>query len=77
VALPQQGWDCDGLAATIAQTAPRLAWLMPDFTTHRTLYGCPTRQRVALPQQGWDCDGLAATIAQTAPRLAWLMPDFT
>lgn len=32
VALPQQGWDCDGLAATIAQTAPRLAWLMPDFT---------------------------------------------
>ncbi len=30
-ALPQQGWDCDGLAATIAQTAPRLAWLMPDF----------------------------------------------
>ncbi len=31
VALPQQGWDCDGLAATIAQTAPRLAWLMPDF----------------------------------------------
>ena len=31
VALPQHGWDCDGLAATIAQTAPRLAWLMPDF----------------------------------------------
>ncbi|UMX68184.1 hypothetical protein MJ560_06845 [Klebsiella pneumoniae] len=33
VALPQQGWDCDGLAATtIAQTAPRLAWLMPGFS---------------------------------------------
>lgn len=26
--------DCDGLAATILRgTAPRLAWLMPDFTT--------------------------------------------
>ena len=31
VALPQQGWDCDGLAATIAQTAPRLAWPNPGF----------------------------------------------
>ena len=48
VALPQQGWDCDGLAATIAQTAPRLAWLMPDF--HNPTGRCmdaPTRQRVA------------------------------
>lgn len=48
VALPQQGWDCDGLAATIAQTAPRLAWLMPDF--HNPSGRCmdsATRQRVA------------------------------
>lgn len=29
--LPARGWDTDGLAATIAQTAPRLAYLMPDF----------------------------------------------
>ncbi|STV41691.1 GntR family transcriptional regulator [Klebsiella pneumoniae] len=42
VALPQQGWDCDGLAATIAQTAPRLAWADAGFSQpHRTLYGCP------------------------------------
>ncbi|MDC0691578.1 PLP-dependent aminotransferase family protein [Klebsiella pasteurii] len=48
VALPQQGWDCDGLAATIAQTAPRLAWLMPDF--HNPTGRCmdsATRQRAA------------------------------
>lgn len=48
VALPQQGWDCDGLAAMIAQTAPRLAWLMPDF--HNPTGRCmdsATRQRVA------------------------------
>ncbi|WP_436911058.1 PLP-dependent aminotransferase family protein [Klebsiella michiganensis] len=48
VALPQQGWDCDGLTATIAQTAPRLAWLMPDF--HNPTGRCmdsATRQRVA------------------------------
>ncbi|EPH9681577.1 PLP-dependent aminotransferase family protein [Klebsiella michiganensis] len=48
VALPQQGWDCDGLAATIAQTAPRLTWLMPDF--HNPTGRCmdsATRQRVA------------------------------
>lgn len=29
--LPHNGWDTDGLAAIIAQTAPRLAYLMPDF----------------------------------------------
>lgn len=48
VALPQHGWDCDGLAATIAQTAPRLAWLMPDF--HNPTGRCmdsATRQRIA------------------------------
>lgn len=48
VALTQHGWDCDGLAATIAQTAPRLAWLMPDF--HNPTGRCmdsATRQRVA------------------------------
>lgn len=31
VSLPQTGWDIDGFAATLAQTAPRLAYLMPDF----------------------------------------------
>lgn len=31
VALPHTGWDIDGFAATLAQTAPRLAYLMPDF----------------------------------------------
>lgn len=31
VSLPPEGWDVTGLAATIAQTAPRLAYLMPDF----------------------------------------------
>ena len=48
VALPQQGRDRDGLSATIAQTAPRLAWLMPDF--HNPTGRCmdsATRQRVA------------------------------
>lgn len=29
--MPDRGWDTDGLAAVIAQTAPRLAYLMPDF----------------------------------------------
>lgn len=48
VALPQQGWDVDGLAATIAQTAPRLAYLMPDF--HNPTGRCmdaATREKVA------------------------------
>ncbi|WP_173633233.1 PLP-dependent aminotransferase family protein [Paramixta manurensis] len=31
VSMPQTGWDIDGFAATLAQTAPRLAYLMPDF----------------------------------------------
>ncbi|MEL4015577.1 MocR-like transcription factor YczR [Dryocola clanedunensis] len=31
VSLPDRGWDTDGLAATIAQTSPRLAYLIPDF----------------------------------------------
>ncbi|MCT4713756.1 PLP-dependent aminotransferase family protein [Enterobacteriaceae bacterium H18W14] len=31
VSLPEQGWDTDGLAATFAQTSPRLAYLIPDF----------------------------------------------
>lgn len=48
VALPHQGWDVGGLAATIAQTAPRLAYLMPDF--HNPTGRCmdsATRQAVA------------------------------
>ncbi|VDZ87799.1 GntR family transcriptional regulator [Lelliottia amnigena] len=31
VSLPESGWDTDGFAATVAQTAPRLAYVMPDF----------------------------------------------
>ena len=31
VSLPESGWDTDGFAATLAQTAPRLAYPMPDF----------------------------------------------
>ena len=31
VSLPESGWDTDGFAVTLAQTAPRLAYLMPDF----------------------------------------------
>lgn len=30
VPLPPTGWDVDGLAAAIGQTAPRLAYLLPD-----------------------------------------------
>ncbi|MCZ4672949.1 PLP-dependent aminotransferase family protein [Citrobacter sedlakii] len=48
VSLPEQGWDTAGLAATIAQTSPRLAYLMPDF--HNPTGRCmdePTRQIVA------------------------------
>jgi len=48
ISLPAQGWDTDGLAATIAQTSPRLAWLMPDF--HNPTGRCmdsATRQTVA------------------------------
>lgn len=48
VALPDQGWDSDGLAITIAQTAPRLAYLITDF--HNPTGRCmdlPTRQIIA------------------------------
>ncbi|MBB1200431.1 PLP-dependent aminotransferase family protein [Enterobacteriaceae bacterium 89] len=48
VSLPQHGWDIDGLAATFAQTAPRLAYLMPDF--HNPTGRCmdsATRQKLA------------------------------
>ena len=48
VALPQQGGTAMDSAAIIAQTAPRLAWLMPDF--HNPTGRCMdalTRQRVA------------------------------
>jgi DNA-binding transcriptional MocR family regulator len=48
VSLPDEGWDVNGLAATFAQTSPRLAYLMPDF--HNPTGRCmdaPTRQRIA------------------------------
>ncbi|MFP2238317.1 PLP-dependent aminotransferase family protein [Pseudescherichia vulneris] len=48
VTLPAEGWDVAGLAATFAQTAPRLAYLMPDF--HNPTGRCmdaATRQQIA------------------------------
>lgn len=48
VSMPSVGWDVAGLAATFAQTAPRLAYLMPDF--HNPSGRCmdaATRQQVA------------------------------
>ncbi|HAS1311910.1 TPA: PLP-dependent aminotransferase family protein [Enterobacter bugandensis] len=48
VSLPETGWDTDGFAATLAQTAPRLAYLMPDF--HNPTGRCmdiATRQAIA------------------------------
>lgn len=48
VSLPDSGWDVDGLAATLAQTSPRLAYLIPDF--HNPTGRCmdaATRQRIA------------------------------
>lgn len=48
VSLPQQGWDTDGLRAAIAQTAPRLAYLLADF--HNPTGRCmdaDTRREVA------------------------------
>lgn len=48
VSLPEQGWDTDALAATISQTSPRLAYLIPDF--HNPTGRCmdvATRQKVA------------------------------
>lgn len=58
VALPESGWDTDGFAATLAQTAPRLAYLMPDFhnptgrcmdlTTRQTIADIAARTRTTL-----------------------------
>lgn len=48
VSLPETGWDTDGFAATLAQTSPRLAYLMPDF--HNPTGRCmdaATRQTLA------------------------------
>lgn len=58
VSLPQTGWDSDGFAATLAQTAPRLAYLMPDFhnptgrcmdvSTRRAITAVAARSRTTL-----------------------------
>jgi len=58
VSLPHSGWDTDGFAATLAQTAPRLAYLMPDFhnptgrcmdaATRQTIAGIAARARTTL-----------------------------
>ncbi|MEW7313848.1 PLP-dependent aminotransferase family protein [Buttiauxella gaviniae] len=48
VSLTEQGWDPEGLAATIAQTSPRLAYLLADF--HNPSGRCmdaATRQTIA------------------------------
>ena len=48
IALPEQGWDCAALAATLAQTAPRLVYLLSDF--HNPTGRCmdaDTRREVA------------------------------
>ena len=48
VALPDQGWDVEALLACLRQTAPRLAYLQPDF--HNPTGRCmdaATRQAVA------------------------------
>jgi DNA-binding transcriptional MocR family regulator len=48
VAIAGDGWDLDGIEATLRQTAPRLAYLVPDFqnpTGHRL--GADGRQRLA------------------------------
>ncbi|EOW6618353.1 PLP-dependent aminotransferase family protein [Cronobacter dublinensis] len=48
VSMTAQGWDPDGLAATFAQTSPRLAYLIPDY--HNPTGCCmdaATRERVA------------------------------
>lgn len=48
VGLPAAGWDVDGLRAAVRQTAPRLAYLVPDF--HNPTGRCmddPTRAEVA------------------------------
>lgn len=47
VSLPDSGWDVEGLAATIAQTSPRLAYLLADF--HNPTGNCmdaDTRERI-------------------------------
>lgn len=58
VSLPEHGWDTDGLAATIAQTSPRLAYLIADFhnptgrcmdaATRATVVDIAARSRTAL-----------------------------
>lgn len=47
VSLPESGWDVEGLAATIAQTSPRLVYLQADF--HNPTGHCMdagTRERI-------------------------------
>ncbi|WP_158699304.1 aminotransferase class I/II-fold pyridoxal phosphate-dependent enzyme, partial [Cronobacter dublinensis] len=49
VSLAGQGWDPDGLAATFAQTSPRLAYLIPDYHNPTGFsMDDPTRERVAV-----------------------------
>ena len=49
VSLPTHGWDVEGFAATMAQTHPRLAYLLADY--HNPTGRCmdeATRQRVCI-----------------------------
>lgn len=48
VSLTEHGWDTEGLAATIAQTSPRLAYLLADFHNPSGLcMDVQTRQAIA------------------------------
>lgn len=48
VSLTEHGWDTEGLAATIAQTSPRLAYLLADFHNPSGLcMDAQTRQAIA------------------------------
>ncbi len=53
VALPAQGWDVEGLAAAIAQTSPRVVYLVADFhnPTGRCMDAATRRAVAALAAQ--------------------------
>jgi len=53
VALTDEGWDVETLRATIRQTAPRLAYLIPDF--HNPTGWCMTEpQRAAVAHAAFE-----------------------
>ena len=53
VALTDEGWDMDALRATLRQTAPRLAYLIPDF--HNPTGRCmPEHQRAEVAEAAFE-----------------------